>query len=609
MDPLVHRKRVQYGVAIFAFLCMFQSLMVLRSQGLSVPQLRSQFIATETSVVNQTTRPCALQKTMGLDGTGDWTWNSCTRNACEEPYYQRLKIVCEGNDSFTLRAIDFMTEAEIRGGGRGNCKPQSWFVSQGATECAKRTKTCSYPLVCSVGSQTWVPKTVGACYSAGGVLRAGTSLDFPNGWTFTCTGEPGVITHSTCGLLMGINITYRCSNGVTGIYSVPQTPNKPLTCISHTALRAKVQDICQSCPQKPTVTDPACPGTSPLPDAGTPGGGSDKPNITLHSVSVSEGNVTVAYGKNFSDCVYLRDADAYLFTPRLFCDQGPTVTVTKSTGEIPVTVGQRVLLCLDNDLLLCSPFAVVTDSATQNPPDGDDSDADDTDPTDDTDHDTSDLYGTYLSAKEERTQAASHLAELKGEAKQERTAAVEQAKTTYLAMLEEAKNQYTADRTAAKETYGAAKTEAQEQYASAKEDAEQEYKDAIQALTDAKAAYKACRDEGGSAQDCSAERDEVTDAKETKDAALEELRSVRAEAKTEYTATVAAAKEAYTAALAEARTAYADRKQEAKDAALEARTAAQSVYDDAVAEAADAYAETKAAYDEAKAAYDAARGG
>ncbi|MFH0769960.1 MAG: hypothetical protein V1926_01130 [Candidatus Peregrinibacteria bacterium] len=222
---------------------------------------------------------------------------------------------------------------------------------------------------------------------------------------------------------------------------------------------------------------------------------------------------------------------------------------------------------------------------------------------------STDLYGAYLSAKEEKTQASAHLAEVKGEAKQERTAAIEQAKNTYLAALEEAKDQYTVDRTAAKETYSAAKTEAQEQYVSAKEDAEQEYKDAVQALADAQAAYKACRDEGGSVEDCATEREAATEAKEAKADALATLKSVRAEAKTQYTTTVASTKEAYTAALAEARTAYADRKQEAKDAALEERAAAQAAYDEAVQEATDAYQEAKAAYDEAKAAYNAARGG
>ncbi|MFH0769961.1 MAG: hypothetical protein V1926_01135 [Candidatus Peregrinibacteria bacterium] len=333
------------------------------------------------------------------------------------------------------------------------------------------------------------------------------------------------------------------------------------------------------------------------------------PNITLQSVSVGGGNVTVTYGKNFSDCVYLRDWDAHMATQKFFCDQGATVTVTRSTSEIPATIGQRVMLCKTNDLSPCSPFVVVTDDGTpQNPDDGDDSDADDTDPTDDTDQDAPDLYDAYLSAKEERDEAASNLKDVKAQAKQERTAAIAQAKTTYLAVLEEAKDQYTADRTAAKETYSTAKKDAQEQYASAKEDAEQEYKDAVQALADAKAAYRACRDEGGSVEDCATEREAVTEAKEAKADTLATLKSVRAEAKVEYTAVVASTKEAYTAALAEARTAYADRKQEAKDAALEARTAAQAAYDEAVQEAADAYQEAKDAYDEAKAAYEESRG-
>lgn len=76
--------------------------------------------------------------------------------------------------------------------------------------------------------------------------------------------------------------------------------------------------------------------------------------VSLRSVTMAGGQVTVAYEKNFTACAWLKNAatDATLHTHNIFCGNGGTVTVPGSEFS-GLTVGQQVKLCHADRPALC----------------------------------------------------------------------------------------------------------------------------------------------------------------------------------------------------------------------------------------------------------------
>ncbi|MFH0770354.1 MAG: VCBS repeat-containing protein, partial [Candidatus Peregrinibacteria bacterium] len=79
-------------------------------------------------------------------------------------------------------------------------------------------------------------------------------------------------------------------------------------------------------------------------------------HVTLKSVTIEGGNVTVIYGKDFETCAHLHDPVTHenLHIHNYFCDKGTQVKVTQPNTEVRVTVGQSVILCHGNDSRICS---------------------------------------------------------------------------------------------------------------------------------------------------------------------------------------------------------------------------------------------------------------
>jgi len=101
---------------------------------------------------------------------------------------------------------------------------------------------------------------------------------------------------------------------------------------------------------------------STKPDSATPAP-DVTPSVTLFSVSIVNGVVTVVYGKNFPTCVHLLTAGGTIVhTQNFFCTSGSSVSVTQplTSFTTDLAVGAQVKLCHGNNYGICSAVITVT---------------------------------------------------------------------------------------------------------------------------------------------------------------------------------------------------------------------------------------------------------
>ena len=116
-------------------------------------------------------------------------------------------------------------------------------------------------------------------------------------------------------------------------------------------------------PVPPTPTPTPTPTPVPPTATPTPAGTPEPPAVTLHSLTIESGDLTVVYTKNFLTCAHLKTPTfANVHTQNYYCQQGDNVAVTQKLSDFTddVEEGVQLKLCHGNLSSICSELVTVT---------------------------------------------------------------------------------------------------------------------------------------------------------------------------------------------------------------------------------------------------------